>query len=98
MEIDSDIDCDSDDTDCETYKGDIRDGANSTDSVNNWFNNLFGIGFDYTNYILDCIPSFVNNDDKWMCFITVSHCLWSLITRPHFLASPPCLQSSLRIC
>lgn len=63
--IDQVVDCDSDDTDCETYKGDILDGANSTDSVNNWLNNLFGIGFDYTNYILDCIPSFVNNDDKW---------------------------------
>jgi len=62
--IDQLIDCDGD-ADCETYKGDILGGANSPDSVNNWFNNLFGIGFDYTNYILDCIPSFVNNDDKW---------------------------------
>lgn len=48
------------DDDCVNY----LDGL-TNDNTNDWLKGLMGTGFKYTNYIMDCLPALVNDDDKW---------------------------------
>ena len=58
--IDDTNDCS--DTECVNYLSGITGTETETDD---WLRGLLGTGFDYTNYIMDCLPGFVNHEDKW---------------------------------